>query len=287
MVQKFKNYLHLLRPKHYLKNFLIFLPLVFSGSFFNKNYLVTAVSSFVIFSMVASAVYIINDIHDIEHDRKHPQKKNRPISSGAVSVLEAVVISVLLLVAAFGFQYFVNASWICFALLATYVAINILYSRGLKNVPIIDVSILTLGFLIRVLYGGESLGIEVSKWLYLAVLTFSFYLGLGKRRNEIKLNGVHTRKVNKLYTQEFLDKNMYMCLALTIISYSLWAVDSNQVHKAVFWTVPLVIIIAMTYSLEIEKKESDGDPINVLTQNKILMGLVFGYAVLMILLIYL
>jgi len=139
---------------------------------------------------------------------------------------------------------------------------------------------------IRVLYGGYSVGIEVSKWLYLAILAFSFYLALGKRRNEIRVNGTQTRKVNKHYNQEFLDKNMYVCLGLTIVYYSLWAIDPTQKHKLMYLSIPVVIMIAMLYSLTIEGSGSDGDPISVLLSNKALLILSVFYAVLITGLVY-
>ena len=161
-----------------------------------------------------------------------------------------------------------------------------LYSFGFKNMPIVDVAILSLGFVIRVLYGGYSVGIQVSKWLYLAILAFSFYLALGKRRNEIRLNGTKTRKVNKHYTQEFLDKNMYVCLGLTVVYYSLWAIDPAQVHKLMYLTIPVVIMITMAYSLSIEGSNSDGDPVSVLLGNKALLALVALYGLLITGLVY-
>ena len=279
---KIKRYLELMRPKHYLKNFLIFLPLIFSGMLFKEDFLIKAALSFMAFSMVASLVYVVNDIKDLERDKLHPKKKNRPIASGKVSVAQAIGLCFILLLIAGVFQYFASTSLLSVSLLGVYLLINILYSFGLKNVPIVDVVILSLGFLIRIFYGGASVGIEVSRWLYLVVLAFSFYLGLGKRRNEIKSNGSKTRKVNQFYTHDFLDKNMYMCLTLTVIFYSLWTVDPIQSHKMIFWTVPLVMIIVMTYSLSIERDNSDGDPISVLAGNKMLILLVaiYGFSIL-------
>ena len=108
--------------------------------------------------------------------------------------------------------------------------LNLLYSFGLKNVPVADIAILVSGFLLRVLYGSSITGIEISKWLYLTVIAMSFYLGLGKRRNELeKHGGESTRKVLEAYNKNFLDKNMYMCLSLAIVFYSLWCTDPNTI----------------------------------------------------------
>lgn len=282
----YKPYIQLMRPKHYLKNVLIFVPLVFGGFLFTKDYLVRSIYSFMAFCMVASAVYVLNDINDKKYDIHHPKKKYRPIAAGVISVRTAYLLAVLLLAVAGLFQCFAGLKVASVGLLGLYLVINLAYSMGLKNFPIIDVTILSLGFVIRVLYGGSSVGIDVSKWLYLAILAFSFYLGLGKRRNEIRFNGTKTRKVNQHYTQDFLDKNMYVCLGLTIVYYSLWAIDPTQKHKLMYLTIPLVIMIAMLYSLTIEGSKSDGDPISVILGNKALLALAFVYAVLVTGLVY-
>lgn len=281
------HYIQLLRPHHYLKNILIFLPLVFSGQLTNPKLLLQALLAFIAFSALASVVYIINDINDKALDARHPKKKKRPIASGKISVTNALVVAAILLAATVYFQYLLGASVWGYGLLAFYLLINVLYSLGLKNVPILDIAILSFGFVLRVFYGGEAIDVDVSKWLYLAVLAFSFYLSLGKRRNEIKRIGIDTRKVNKHYTQDFLDKNMYVFLALTIIYYSLWAIDPNQPHKLMVLSVPAVMIIVMIYSLAVEGAKSDGDPVSVVTGSKTLMGMIMLFGILMIGIVYL
>ncbi len=280
------QYLKLLRPKHYLKNALIFLPLVFSGQLTNADALGKSVFAFFAFCAVASTVYIINDIQDRNLDRLHPKKKHRPIASGSVPVLAAALVAVALLCLVGFIHLYAHFSSLSLGLLGLYLLVNVAYSMGLKNVPVLDVAILSSGFVLRVFYGGEAAGVVVSSWLYLAILASSFYLGLGKRRNELASNGAVTRKVNAAYTQEFLDKNMYVSLALTIVYYSLWAIDPAQKHAHMPLTIPLVIIIAMTYSLTVERADSDGDPVNVILKSRSLIVLVALYAMLMVALFY-
>jgi decaprenyl-phosphate phosphoribosyltransferase len=281
-----KAYIQLLRPKHYLKNVLVFLPLVFGGLLLNGQDLAKSVLAFVSFSLVASSVYIINDLKDRQLDALHPVKKLRPLASGTVGKPAAIALAVALLMIAGSIQYFAGLSVLSAGLLAFYVLINLLYSFGLKNIPIVDVAILALGFVLRVYYGGEAVGIGISKWLYLSVLAFSFFVSLGKRRNEIRANGTKTRVVNQFYNHSFLDKNMYVCLSLTILYYSLWAIDPLQKHKLIFWTVPVVIVIVMAYSLAVESAQSDGDPVNLVLKNKPLLALIGFYGILMIILVY-
>jgi len=275
-----KNIIALIRPKHYLKNGLIFIPLFFSGNFFNLNNIATLLLAFVAFSAVASIVYIINDIRDRKHDRLHPKKKNRPLASGAISVKQAIVIVFILAVIAVVFSLLAHIPFYGYLILAIYLVINIFYSFGLKNLPVVDVAILAAGFVLRVLFGGEIVDIEVSRWLYLTILAGAFYMGLGKRRGELSTNGAKSRKVNEFYTHNFLDKNMYVCLALTLVFYSLWATDPSRDNPLMFWTIPLVMILLMTYSLDIEKEGSAGDPTDVLLGNKALVILAVVYVAL-------
>lgn len=286
-----KNYLKLMRVHHYLKNVLIFLPLVFSQNLFDVTLLKKTILGFLSFSILSSIVYIVNDIQDVEKDRAHPIKCKRPIASGAVSVKEAYILAVVIAVLGITLNYFAcGFNLLGWGFVILYVGLNFAYSMGLKNLPIIDITILVSGFLIRVLYGSAVTAIEVSNWLYLTVISMSFYLGLGKRRNELVTQGSKSRKVLKFYNHDFLDKNMYMCLGLTIVFYSLWCVDSTTIarysNSNIVWTVPLVMLICMKYSLNVEGN-SDGDPVSVLLKDKILMGMVFLYAMIVLFIIYL
>ena len=288
-MKKLKNYLKLIRVKHYLKNFLIFAPLLFSGNFFKDDYFITTILAFIAFSFMASVVYIINDIKDVEKDRLHPIKKNRPIASGNVSKAEGIILAIILFVISIVINAFISTSTLSYVILLGYLIMNIAYSFGLKNVPIIDILILSIGFLLRVFYGAIIININVSNWLYLTILAISFYLGLGKRRNEID-KSKDSRKVLKQYNRACLDKNMYMCLSLTIMFYALWCVDpiNTTRFKGINYlliTVPLVILICMKYSLDIEG-DSFGDPVDVVFSDKTILALIAIYGILMLMILY-
>ena len=288
-MEKLKNYLKLIRIKHYLKNFLVFAPLLFSGNFFEVTLLLKTLFSFIAFSFTASVVYIINDIRDVEKDKLHPIKKERPIASGKVSKKEGIILAILLFIISIFINWNISTSPISFIILLSYLLMNIAYSFGLKNIPIIDILILSIGFLLRVFYGAVILNLNVSNWLYLTILSISFYLGLGKRRNEID-KSKNSRKVLEHYNRNFLDKNMYMCLALTIIFYSLWCVDPiNSLRfgdlNYLLFTVPIVMIICMKYSLNIEG-DSFGDPVDVVFSDKTMLALIIIYGLCILLLLY-
>ncbi len=278
-----RKYLKLIRVTHWLKNALIFLPLFFSGNLFDIKKIILVVNGFVIFSLVASCVYMINDINDVEADRNHPVKKNRPLASGSIKIRTAVCLVVLFLMisaALITYLYSKDNSIIIIILPILYLILNILYSMSLKHVPIIDVAILVSGFVIRVIYGAFIIGVDLSNWLLLMVMFGSFYLVFGKRRNEIIKNGDSSRKVLKMYNKEFLDKNMYVFLALALISYSLWCVDPTTLERVgnnyLIWSVPIIVLIFLKYSLDVESN-SFGDPIDVVTSDISLIGLILTY----------
>ena len=275
-----KKYLYLMRVHHYIKNILIFMPLIFSGNLTDRRKFTATLLGMIAFSLVTSAVYIINDIRDAEKDRMHPTKKNRPIASGAVTPFHAVVLMVFILIAAVVLLVVSDATAGSYALVILYLFINVAYSMGLKDAPLLDVTILASGFLLRVLFGAVLTGTEVSEWLYLSVLSGAFYFSLGKRRNG------DTRKVLKYYTRDFLDKNMYMCLALLNTFYALWCKDiTNAGMEYAMWTVPIVILICMKYSLTVEGN-SEGDPVEVLLHDRVLMALCVVYGIVMIGMLY-
>ncbi len=285
-----KKYLKLIRVKHYVKNLLVFAALACSGQFFNAEKLLPGILAFISFCAISSAVYIINDIQDKEKDRKHPTKCKRPIASGAVPVQTALIIALAAVIVAVLCCFLTFSGFVPFLLLILYLILNLAYSFGLKNFPIIDISILVSGFLIRILYGAVVTQITISNWLYLTVISLAFYFALGKRRNEAKqLANAQTRKVLKSYPINFLDKNMGMFLALANVFYALWSMDSKTVSsyetEYLIFTVPIVWLITLKYSLSVEG-DSDGDPVEVLLHDKVLMLLCALYAVCMLAILY-
>lgn len=275
------NYLKLMRIKHYIKNFLVIVPLFFAGEIFNVNKLKYAFLGWVSMCLVSSAVYILNDYKDIEKDKMHPTKKNRPMASGKISPRNGLIIMVICIVVS-GMISVLLGKWKAMICLLLYLVLNVAYSMGLKNKPIVDVVILASGFVLRIFYGGYVTDVMISQWLYLVVVTGSLYMGLGKRRNELKKLS-DTREVLKYYNVPFLDKNMYVCVALSNAFYAFWTLDMG--NSNMIWTVPVFIIILMCYSL-VAEGDSDGDPVEVILHNKILIALIIVYVMCVFGLIY-
>ena len=269
-----REYLKLMRVKHYLKNLLIFAVIIFNKSFFNGNYICANILNFISFSLISSIVYIINDICDIEKDRRHPLKKLRPLAKGTIKIKNAFIFAIILFFIASIINYIPILFIKNYPLIYTYACIygylilNICYSKGLKCFPIVDIFILSFGFIIRVIYGSVSIGIEISNWMYLTVLVVSLYISLGKRRNEYVKNGIKSRDVLKYYSEEYLNKFMNIFLGSSIIFYSLWANSMNSIFFLL--SVLIVIFILMRYSLIIDNKLYD-DPVDVVISDKVLV----------------
>ena len=287
-----KEIVKLLRPKHWLKNALIFVSITFSGRLLEYSSLRNVLLGFLAFSLLSSAVYVLNDIRDREADKLHEVKRNRPIASGKVSIPLARGLMAVLIVVALGLDIIADGWDLqCLALMVTYFAVNLGYSLGLKNVPFVDILLLVSGFLLRVLYGAALIHEYVSNWVLLTVISLSFYLSLGKRRNELIKSGDSgsTRRVLRFYSFNFLDKFMYLCLTIAIVFYALWSADAEVIARfqtdKLIWTVPIVILLMMKYSSDIES-DSHGDPVDVITRDKVLLGGAVLYGIVMLALIY-
>lgn len=274
-----KKYIELCRVKHWIKNLLIFIPMICSNTI-NLTNVINTILCFFSFSFLTSFVYIINDVKDIEKDKLHKTKKNRPLPSGKIKKKTAIIIAILMIIVSLFINTFINKSLINIplAFLVVYMILNLLYSFGLKNIAIIDVAILASGFIFRVYYGASIINVDVSNWLFLTILSASLFLGLGKRRKELESNK-EVRKVLEEYNAEFLNRFQYLCLTIMIVFYSLWTFEQN--NQLLVYTIPLIMLIFMKYCLVIEKSD-EGDPTTILYQDKILLGICATYSIIML-----
>ena len=279
-------YLKLLRVKHYIKNLLIFFPLIFSLNVFEPLKFWATVLGFLAFSLLASVVYILNDVQDREEDKKHETKRHRPLATGAISVKKALLIATLMGLLAIAFTlllWAVKERAEIFLFFLLYLVNNLLYTWRLKRIPLLDVGSIAAGFLLRVLFGAAIIGTTVSPFLYLTILTGAFYFGFGKRLGEYRQAA--KRQVLKRYCASFLEKNMTLCLGLTLVFYGLWALQLGDDYLILKVTLPLILLMFMRYQLLIERG-SDGDPIEVVWRDKWLVSSAFGYATILMGLLY-
>ncbi|PXW13001.1 4-hydroxybenzoate polyprenyltransferase [Chryseobacterium sp. CBTAP 102] len=252
-----KKYLKLLRVEQWVKNLFVFVPLFFSGNITNIDLLLKSIFAFVIFSLAASVVYILNDYNDIEADRKHPEKRRRPLASGAISKSKAVgiLIGLILVNIALVFFtkiYFHELLWKFAIIIVFYVVMNLAYTFRLKHVPIIDIFIIAIGFVLRVLAGGYITGISISQWAILLTFVLALVLAIGKRRGELinaQVSG-KTRKALDGYNVQFADIALSISITLAIVCYLMFTLSpevQERFHERVFYTVIFVVFALLRY----------------------------------------
>lgn len=251
------KYLKLLRVEQWIKNLFVFIPVFFSGNFLNPEMLLKSIFAFLVFSFTASSIYIINDYNDIESDKKHPIKRRRPLASGAISKKTAVFIFVLLLVLVFTL-FFVEAivfkaNFMGLAMvIGLYFIMNLAYTFKLKHVPIIDIFIISIGFVLRVLAGGFATGISISQWAILLTFVLALVLAIGKRRGELinaEISG-KTRKALDGYNVQFADIALSISVTLAIVCYLMFTLSPEvqaKFHPRVFYTVVFVVFAFLRY----------------------------------------
>ncbi|QDP86337.1 decaprenyl-phosphate phosphoribosyltransferase [Chryseobacterium sp. SNU WT5] len=251
------KYLKLLRVEQWVKNLFVFAPLFFSGNIMEMDLLVKSIFAFIIFSITASSIYIINDYSDIESDRKHPEKRNRPLASGAISKSQAkFILGFLLLVNIIllflSVDFFQQNLWKFIAIIGFYFMMNLAYTFKLKHVAIVDVCIIAIGFVLRVLAGGYTTGILISQWAILLTFVLALVLAIGKRRGELinaQISG-RTRKALDGYNVQFADIALSISCALAIVCYLMFTLSpevQQRFHPRVFYTVFFVVFAFLRY----------------------------------------
>ncbi len=252
-----KKYIKLLRVEQWVKNLFVFIPLFFSGNVTHLGFLYKSIFAFVVFSLTASSIYILNDYKDIESDKKHPEKCKRPLASGAISKSTAIaifvtlVLSVLFLII-FGQEIFQRQFLKFSIVIASYFIMNIAYTLHLKHVAIVDIFIISIGFVLRVLAGGYATGIITSQWAILLTFVLALVLAVGKRRGELinaEISG-KTRKALDGYNVQFADIVLSVSITLAIICYLMFTLTpevQERFGKRVFYTVLFVVFAFLRY----------------------------------------
>ncbi|MBP0612643.1 decaprenyl-phosphate phosphoribosyltransferase [Chryseobacterium sp. cx-311] len=251
------KYIKLLRVEQWVKNLFVFLPLFFSGNITNADLVLKSIVAFVVFSLAASFIYILNDYSDVDSDRRHPEKCKRPIASGAVSKDTAIIFMSMVLAAGLlllaGSHFYLHIDIGRFSsVILFYVLLNIAYTFHLKHVAIIDVSIIATGFVLRVLAGGYISGIPISQWAILLTFVLALVLALGKRRGELinaQISG-RTRKALDGYNVQFADIALSISVTLAVISYLMFTVQpevQERFGSRIFYTFIFVVFAFMRY----------------------------------------
>jgi len=261
--------LRLLRPKQWTKNLTILFPPLFGGGLFRPEVFDNLAIPLLSFCLASSATYVMNDLLDAEKDACHPVKKNRPIPSGAIGPITATAIAVILLLQALLLAHFVSSPFL-FILLG-YLLLSCVYSFKLKDVPVVDIFCVSAGFLLRLHAGGIAFAIQISDWLFLSVFLLSIFLSLGKRIAEKQLlheKCAFHRPVLAAYHLDFLYGSMYMTGAAVLVTYAMYVV---VIHPSLLYTIPLSFFGLLRYIFQVIKG-SNGDPTDVLFQDKVLLA---------------
>ncbi len=254
-----------MRPKQWVKNGFVFTALIFSKNVFEPVLFFRVTVAFVVFCLISGVVYIINDVFDLERDRLHPSKRDRPIASGDLSVPVAVTFALSLLLIILASVFFISVR-LCLILLA-YFILNLAYSMKLKEIVLLDVFSIAAGFVIRVFSGALVIQVSISSWLIVCTILLSLFLAFSKRRHEIVIlegYAVDHRKILSEYSTTFLDQMISVVTASTVISYALYTMSEETVAKfhtqKLIYTVPFVLYGIFRYLYLIHQKSGGGDP---------------------------
>lgn len=284
-------YIKLLRPRDWAKNLFLFVPLFFSGDLFHWSLYPRLVLGFVAFCFVASSIYIINDYRDIEDDKKHPEKSARPLASGAVSKTAALVMAVVLLLAGFTTAYIIRDKFLF--VIAIYFFLNLGYSFGLKTIPVLDIIIVAIGFVLRIKGGAVIAVIGLSEWLNIMVFLLALFMAIGKRRDDVLLKlsyGTDMRKSIKGYNLEFLNVALALVCAVIVVAYFMYTMSQEVILRMgtyrLYYTCLFVLAGIMRYLQIIFVQASAGSPTRILYKDRFIQVSILLWIASFYLLIY-
>lgn len=291
-MKNIKPYITLLRPHQYLKNFFIFMPLFFALKITNFPVLISTFMIFISFSIIASSIYIFNDYHDAPEDRHHPKKKSRPIASGEVSENKALSLMIALLLSGLISSYFIGGKTVA-AFISAYIVLNIAYTLKLKQIAIIDIFVIAIGFIVRLFIGAQIGSLTLSIWIIIITFLLALFLALTKRRDDIIIyeeSGNKVRKTVEGYNIEFLNASMIIMTSVIIVSYIMYTLSSEVIGKMhsdkLYFTVIFVILGIMRYLQITLVDKMSGSPTEVLIHDRFLQITILGWFLTFALLLY-
>src|ERR1044072_5121154 len=274
------------RPQEWIKNVFVFAGLLFSGKFNDSGAVLEATLAFIAFCGISSAGYYVNDLVDVELDRKHPKKRFRPLAAGELSERAALTISPLLAIAAIALA-FLGVNWEVGLMVVGYGIAQVAYSLGLKQIVIVDVMVLAGLFILRVAAGASAA--HASEWLILCTGMLALFLGVTKRRQEAVSElhqGTSSRPVLEHYSLPFLDQMVALVTTGTVISYSIYAVDSRIVGNEMMWTIPPAVYCIFRYLYLIYDRADDRSTAAIVAEDKPLIAGGLSFVAVAFLLLY-
>lgn len=285
-----KEYIQLLRPKHWIKNVFVLAGIVFGKQLLESHSLLLAIQGFACFCGLSSAVYIFNDLRDREADRQHPLKKDRPLASGKIPASNAKILGLVLTLVSLWWS--VALGWHFAAIGLAYLALNVAYTFWLKDQPIIDVIAISLGFVLRAVAGVILMHAELSPWVIVCTFCLCLFLGFGKRRGELGELGAQAgafRKVHELYTPVMLDHMLSVTSGITVVAFLMYTLHPHTQawigNNYLLYTMPLVLYGIFRFSLLIQSGKAAG-PVEVILRDRPFQATLIGWLLLCLGIIY-
>ncbi len=289
--QKLRQLFISLRPQQWTKNTVVLAALIFAERLYHSPSLLLAGGAFVVFCMLSGAVYLVNDLADLEGDRRHPVKRLRPLPSGALPVAWAKAAAVSLALVGMGASVAIGSEFASVS--ALYFGLMVAYSLLLKNLVVIDVLVVAMGFVLRALAGAVAIGVAFSQWLLVCTLLIALFLALAKRRQELTLlaeGAAQHRRILGEYSPYLLDQMIAVVTASTVVSYALYTLAPETVSKfgtdRLVWTLPFVVYGILRYLYLVHQKEEGGNPTEVLLNDRPILVTVALWAATVVTLIY-
>ena len=290
-----KNLLKLIRPKQWIKNTFVLMPMFFGGTLFKGNNLIEGLIVFFAYSFIASSVYCFNDIIDVEADRRHPVKCNRPVASGAISMPMAYGLMFLMFALSMATLLLLPADvrWNVGAIILSYYVLNLAYCAKLKDYAIIDVCIIAFGFVLRLLAGGFATGIVLSKWIVLMTFLLTLFLSFAKRRDDVlRMNetGEAPRKNTIRYNLTFINEAITITAGVTLVCYIMYTVSPEVVqnfHTDYLYLTSIFVLVGLLRYIQIavvDKKS--GDPTKVILRDTFTQLVVLAWGLAFLVIIY-
>ena len=293
-MKKFKdmNILKILRLHQWVKNTFIFIPLFFGGSLFDMEDWTSSLVAFVAFSFAASAIYSINDIVDVEADKKHPKKCKRPIAAGLVSKRQASLLAIILAIAALALPFLLN-NWMLSVVIALYLAMNLCYCIRLKHYAIIDVCLVALGFVMRIVAGGVATDIVLSRWIVMMTFLLTLFLSFAKRRDDVLImneTGMAPRKNTSRYNLTFVNQAITITGGVMLVCYIMYTVSPEVIERFnspnLYMTSFFVILGLLRYIQLTVVDERSGEPTRLVLSDRLIQLIIAGWIISFAIIIY-
>ena len=293
-----KNVIKLIRPQQWLKNVFVFMPLFFGGELLNPTKSVGALMAFLAFCFAASSIYCLNDLIDVEADRRHPVKCKRPIASGVVSIAVARMLTIVLLLLSVAIStsgyLLMDMNMYVPLIILSYWLMNVAYCRWLKRYAIIDVCIVAAGFVLRILVGGVATGIVVSKWLVLMTFLLTLFMSFAKRRDDVlrmEQTGEAPRQNTSRYNREFINQAITITAAVTLVCYIMYTVSPEVVahfHTDYLYLTTVFVLVGLLRYIQLTVVDNrSGDPTKLILRDRFTQCIALAWGMSFLLIIYL